>query len=217
VRRFSLSLAESSVDALLSEADADEVKPLSHDTSSSIDSSHLLGVPSDDDLEYILSLVNLAHLTKGDYGTRAGVTKQKSSHAAKRRAAAFAPTPTSSAPSPSSAATAGLDVLCEWSSVLSLGEAQRVSFARVLLHQPAYAFCDEVTAALDAHNEELLYAALAQHAPNTVLLSVGHRPALLRHHSHVLHLQDKGRWNLLEVNERNRKDIERITALAVTE
>jgi len=100
--------------------------------------------------------------------------------------------------------------------VLSLGEAQRIAFARILIHQPSFVFCDEITAALDAHNEEHLYSALAKYAPRTCLVSVGHRPALLRHHSHVLHLLEGGRWQLLEINAENAAAIDRITALTTT-
>lgn len=178
-------------------------------------------MPSDDDLEYILSIVNLAHLTKayqtrgkqeaGEKGKAVGGNKNSSSDTA-----AAGSNSSSASASSSSSAAAGLDVLLDWSEVLSLGEAQRIAFARILIHQPAFCFCDEVTAALDAHNEEKLYSALAQYAPRTCLVSVGHRPALLRHHSHVLHLQEGGEWKLLEINEANRDDIDRITALTTT-
>lgn len=47
----------------------------------------------------------------------------------------------------------GLDSLHEWSSVLSLGEQQRVAFARLLLSQPKLALLDESTSALDEANE----------------------------------------------------------------
>lgn len=47
----------------------------------------------------------------------------------------------------------GLDSLHEWSSVLSLGEQQRLAFARLLLSQPKLALLDESTSALDEVNE----------------------------------------------------------------
>ena len=143
------------------------------------------GVPSDEDLEHILRLVNLAHLTKPR-------------------------------PNDKGELTSGLDVLCDWSEVLSLGESQRIAFARILIHQPAYVFCDEITAALDAQNEEKLYSALSTYAPKTCLVSVGHRPALLKHHSHVLHLQEGGKWDLLEINQANQQAIDHITAVTTT-
>lgn len=46
--------------------------------------------------------------------------------------------------------------LLEWSSVLSLGEQQRLAFARVLLSKPSIALMDESTSALDEDNEVTL-------------------------------------------------------------
>lgn len=47
----------------------------------------------------------------------------------------------------------GLDALMEWSSVLSLGEQQRIAFARLLISKPRLALLDEATSALDEDNE----------------------------------------------------------------
>lgn len=47
----------------------------------------------------------------------------------------------------------GLDSIYEWSSVLSLGEQQRLAFARLLLAKPSLALLDESTSALDDANE----------------------------------------------------------------
>ncbi|MEL6555654.1 MAG: ABC transporter ATP-binding protein/permease, partial [Cyanobacteria bacterium J06621_11] len=64
----------------------------------------------------------------------------------------------------------GFDTVEEWGDVLSLGEQQRLSFARVLIHQPAYTILDEATSALDRSNEEQLYSHLA--AAKTAYISV---------------------------------------------
>ncbi len=47
----------------------------------------------------------------------------------------------------------GFDSTVEWASVLSLGEQQRLAFARLLLSRPALVLMDESTSALDEYNE----------------------------------------------------------------
>jgi len=76
----------------------------------------------------------------------------------------------------------------EWASLLSLGQQQRINFARVLLRPSVtVALIDEGTSACDAGNEALLYGLLKQRLRSFV--SVGHRPALQAFHSDVLWLQ----------------------------
>ncbi|MEM9767999.1 MAG: ABC transporter ATP-binding protein/permease [Cyanobacteria bacterium P01_D01_bin.71] len=88
----------------------------------------------------------------------------------------------------------GFDTVADWGDVLSLGEQQRLSFARVLLHQPHYAILDEATSALDNHNEAQLYAALT--ATGTAYLSVGHHKSLEAYHSLQLRLTEDQTWQL---------------------
>ncbi len=88
----------------------------------------------------------------------------------------------------------GFDTTEEWSDVLSLGEQQRLSFARVLIHQPAYTILDEATSALDMKNEEQLYSHLA--AAKTAYISVGHRASLENHHQSVLRLAEDRTWEI---------------------
>ncbi len=88
----------------------------------------------------------------------------------------------------------GFDAEEEWSDVLSLGEQQRLSFARVLLHQPTYTILDEATSALDRDNEQQLYSELA--ATQTAYLSVGHRQSLEAYHQSILRLSEDHTWQL---------------------
>ena len=84
-----------------------------------------------------------------------------------------------------------LDATGDWSSMLSLGEQQRLAFARVLLAQPPVAILDEATSALDAENEAQMYA-LLRRLPDTAFVSVGHRASLLGYHDDVLRLEGRG-------------------------
>ncbi|BBP00532.1 ABC transporter ATP-binding protein [Sulfuriferula nivalis] len=88
----------------------------------------------------------------------------------------------------------GLDAELDWAKVLSVGEQQRVAFARVLLAAPKYVILDEATSALDIDNEDNLYQQLAGSA--TTMVSVGHRPSILKYHPQVLELDGNGGWQL---------------------
>ena len=76
----------------------------------------------------------------------------------------------------------------DWASLLSLGQQQRINFARVLLRPSIqFALMDECTSACDPENEMLLYQLLRQRLRSYV--SVGHRPSLQNFHSHALWLR----------------------------
>jgi len=92
----------------------------------------------------------------------------------------------------------GLDAVGDWSSILSLGEQQRLAFARVLLARPRVAMLDEATSALDAANEAEMYEALRE-LPDCAFVSVGHRPSLVGFHDEVLRLEgSEGRWSVVD-------------------
>ncbi|GAB4210458.1 MAG: ABC transporter ATP-binding protein/permease [Synechococcales cyanobacterium] len=85
----------------------------------------------------------------------------------------------------------GWDAEADWGSTLSLGEQQRLAFARILVNQPRFVILDEATSALDIGNEKNLYDCLA--ASGITYLSVGHRPSLAAYHDVVLQLtEDQG-------------------------
>lgn len=79
-----------------------------------------------------------------------------------------------------------------WSQRLSLGEQQRVAFARALLIAPDYLFLDEATSALDLETESHLYSLLLKRLPQTTLVSVAHRPTLEAFHTYGLRLAASG-------------------------
>lgn len=84
----------------------------------------------------------------------------------------------------------------DWTRILSLGEQQRLAFARLILHKPAVAFLDEATASMDEGLEFAMYQLLQQELPQTTIISVGHRSTLKTLHQQQLILQDKGQWQL---------------------
>ncbi len=88
-----------------------------------------------------------------------------------------------------------LDIKQDWSRLLSLGEQQRLAFARLLLNAPRFVVLDEATSALDVTTERHLYALLAER--EMAFVSVGHRPTLTAFHDTVLELDGSGAWRLL--------------------
>ncbi|XP_035973681.1 lysosomal cobalamin transporter ABCD4 isoform X10 [Halichoerus grypus] len=95
--------------------------------------------------------------------------------------------------------TEGLDQQVDWNwyDVLSPGEMQRLSFARLFYLQPKYAVLDEATSALTEEVESELYR-IGQQLGMT-FISVGHRRSLERFHSLVLKLCGEGRWELTRI------------------
>ena len=86
----------------------------------------------------------------------------------------------------------------DWTRVLSLGEQQRLSFARVLMHKPLAAFLDEATASMDEGLEDAMYRLLREELPQTTIISVGHRSTLQTHHQHHLLINPEDQsWQLL--------------------
>ena len=84
--------------------------------------------------------------------------------------------------------------IVDWTNILSLGEQQRLSFARLMLRKPAIAFLDEATSALDEPNEFLLYQLLRK--SGITFVSVGHRSTLKDYHDQLLSLHKDATWLL---------------------
>ncbi|MGZ9275427.1 MAG: ABC transporter ATP-binding protein/permease, partial [Nitrospira sp.] len=89
-----------------------------------------------------------------------------------------------------------LNRVMDWINVLSIGEQQRVAFARLLLRNSKFAFLDEATSALDEDNQERLYQLLKE--AGTGFISVGHRSTLIEYHDRVLELDRSGSWEIKE-------------------
>ena len=89
-----------------------------------------------------------------------------------------------------------LDEVDDWSRILSLGEQQRLAFARVLLQKPDWVFLDEATSALDEPREAEVYALLKKELPDMGVVSVGHRSTLYAQHEQELKLAGDGSWQV---------------------
>jgi putative ATP-binding cassette transporter len=93
----------------------------------------------------------------------------------------------------------GFNLEKDWSDVLSLGEQQRIAFARILVTKPPYTILDEATSALDMKNEQSLYQHLQQTA--TTFISVGHRQSLKEYHQLLLEISEDNTWKLKEISK----------------
>ncbi|EFJ11676.1 ATP-binding cassette transporter, subfamily D, member 4, SmABCD4 [Selaginella moellendorffii] len=99
-----------------------------------------------------------------------------------------------------------LDANADWSSVLSLGEQQRLAFARLLLSKPKLALLDEATSAIDEATEAYLYRLLLE--SGTCVMSVGHRSTLREFHTHLLFFSPQisgtsiSEWSLQDLPQR---------------
>ena len=79
-----------------------------------------------------------------------------------------------------------LDEEGNWAQRLSIGEQQRLAFARVLLTRPEIVFLDEATSALDEAAEMSLYRLLREAPWRPTIVSVGHHGTLQRLHDTVV-------------------------------
>ncbi|NOG69373.1 ABC transporter ATP-binding protein/permease [Roseicella sp. DB1501] len=85
---------------------------------------------------------------------------------------------------------ARLDEAGRWDRILSLGEQQRLGFARLLLLRPRWALLDEATSALDEIAEAGLMRLFEQELAGVGLVSTGDRPGLARWHDRVLRIEE---------------------------
>jgi vitamin B12/bleomycin/antimicrobial peptide transport system ATP-binding/permease protein len=84
----------------------------------------------------------------------------------------------------------------DWAKVLSVGEQQRIAFARILLNRPMVVFLDEATSGMDEGLELMLYQLLRAELPESIVVSVSHRESVEQHHDRQLELLGDGEWRL---------------------
>jgi putative ATP-binding cassette transporter len=98
-----------------------------------------------------------------------------------------------------------------WEQVLSLGEQQRLAFARLLITGPTFTILDEATSALDLSNEASLYQQLQE--TKTTFISVGHRESLFNYHQWVLELTENSHWQLSTVADYQQKKVNTVEVI----
>ena len=91
----------------------------------------------------------------------------------------------------------GINSTKDWSRILSVGEQQRLGFARIILNKPKIAILDESTSALDERNEENAYKLLKD--TSIAYVSVGHRSNLNKFHNLSLELIKNGSYKLEKI------------------
>ena len=89
-----------------------------------------------------------------------------------------------------------LNEVRDWAKMLSVGEQQRIAFARVLLAKPRAVFLDESTSAMDEGLELMLYELIHTEFPDAILVSVSHRSTVEQFHGRHLELVGDGEWRL---------------------
>lgn len=93
-----------------------------------------------------------------------------------------------------------LDIVADWSHVLSVGEQQRLAFVRAHIQKPLWLFLDEATSALDEDTEAKMYELLGAKLSSTTVVSVGHRSTLNKYHELVLFINKDEKMVTLGAN-----------------
>lgn len=105
----------------------------------------------------------------------------------------------------------GWDTKKEWKDVLSGGEKQRMAIARLLYHEPQYAFIDEGTSAVSSDVEGLLYETCKE--KGITLITISTRASLKKYHTFnlVLGMGEAGdEWEFERIGtEREKMHVER--------
>ncbi len=91
-----------------------------------------------------------------------------------------------------------LDIVADWSHVLSVGEQQRLAFVRAHIQEPLWLFLDEATSALDEETEAKMYTLVGERLPATTIVSIGHRSTLNKYHQRILQLDKSNKSVVLE-------------------
>jgi ATP-binding cassette subfamily D (ALD) long-chain fatty acid import protein len=100
----------------------------------------------------------------------------------------------------------GWDTRKEWKDVLSGGEKQRMAIARLLYHEPRYAFIDEGTSAVSSDVEGILYETAKD--KGITLITISTRVSLKKYHTYNLTLglgEEGDAWDLKKIGTEEEK------------
>jgi len=75
---------------------------------------------------------------------------------------------------------------------VSGGQKQRITVARALIKHPELLILDDITASLDAENEEKLWQDIDKHYPGISAIVISHRLSTLRYVDSVLYIDSQG-------------------------
>jgi putative ATP-binding cassette transporter len=81
-----------------------------------------------------------------------------------------------------------LDEVHDWNAILSLGEQQRLNFARIILAKQTWVILDEPTASMDKALETKLFSALFAELPTITVVTIGHALSLKDLHTRCIDL-----------------------------
>ncbi|RHZ76136.1 hypothetical protein Glove_203g47 [Diversispora epigaea] len=95
----------------------------------------------------------------------------------------------------------------DWDKMLSPGEIQRLSIARLFYWKPAFAALDESTSSLDAVTESNFFEKCKEF--NITCITVSHNMNLLKYHDKVLLLDGKGHYATSDIDINGTENIER--------
>ena len=91
-----------------------------------------------------------------------------------------------------------------WEQELGVSDQQRLAFARLLLHRPAWIFLQEPTDALDPDGEEEMMQLLENELSDATIVTISQRQIMRRYHGRFLRLQRRGGHAIVEELPDNR-------------
>lgn len=85
-----------------------------------------------------------------------------------------------------------LEIVQDWSMILSLGEQQRIAIIRALINQPQWLVMDEPNSALDEYWQEQVFVVLNEHLSASTWITISHDAKIKKYHDYVHELRPAG-------------------------